>query len=336
MLSAAASLSPAAVWADQENPEQTAVKMITVGAERAVERGLKFLAEQQQEDGAFGARGYSSNVAVCGLCGMAFMAGGSTPGRGPYGAEVRRALKYILDNAQPSGFIVAPASSSHGPMYDHGFATLFLAQAYGMSRQAELRDKLEKAVKLIISTQNRDGGWRYNPQPRDADVSVTVCQIMALRAARDAGLHVPNDTIDRCVEYVKKSQNPDGGFRYMIQGGPSAFPRSAGGLVALYSAGVYQGPEITKGIKYLMTFLPRGEAISREGHYFDGHYYAVQAMWHAGGDDWALWYPAIRDELVALQRAQGYWMDAICREYGTAMACIILQLPNNMLPIFQR
>ncbi len=333
----AAGLSPVAWGADEGDPEQTAVQMVTVGAERAVERGLQFLASQQQEDGSFGARGYSRNVGVVALGGLAFMAEGSTPGRGPYGAEVRGVLQFILDNTQPSGFINIPESSSHGPMYGHGFATLFLAQAYGMSPQPALREKLVKAVKLIVNTQNREGGWRYHPQPREADVSVTVCQIMALRAARNAGLHVPNASIDRCVAYVKKSQNPDGGFRYMLQGGPqSAFPRSAAGMVALYSAGIYEGPEIRQGLKYLINFLPMAKRFRRESHYFYAQYYAVQAMWQAGGPYWAEWYPAIREELIATQRAQGFWVDAISREYGTAMACIILQVPNNVLPIFQR
>ena len=58
--------------------------------------------------------------------------------------------------------------------------------------------------------------------------------------------------------------------------------------------------------------------------------------WHAGGADWRNWYQAIRDELLARQRDDGAWMDSICQEYGTAMATIILQMPNNYLPIFQR
>jgi hypothetical protein len=324
------------LYAVPEDPEKSAVDMITDDTDQAIEQGLQFLASRQQEDGAFGTSGYSRNVAVCGLAGMAFMAGGSTPRRGPYGKHVRRCVEFIVKNTQDSGFISASGSSSHGPMYGHGFATLFLAQAYGMSRNEELRQKLTNATKLIVTTQNKDGGWRYQPQPREADISVTVCQVMALRAARNAGLHVPNETIDRCIEYVKKSQNGDGGFKYMIQGGQSAFPRSAAGVVALYSAGIYDGPEITKGLRYLMGHVPRPGRFTRESHYFYGHYYAVQAMWHAGGDNWAKWFPAIRDELIAMQRTGGYWMDSICREYGTAMACLILQLPNNCLPIFQR
>jgi len=41
--------------------------------------------------------------------------------------------------------------------------------------------------RTIIESQNAEGGWRYNPRPFDADISVTVCQMMALRSAKNAG-----------------------------------------------------------------------------------------------------------------------------------------------------
>lgn len=335
LVNAFAACSSAAAQGPQ--PERTAVDFMTPPTHEAIRSGLDFLAGRQDEDGSFGTSGYSRNVAVCALSGMAFMASGSTPDRGPYGENVEQCVSFLLDNVQPeSGFIAVPDTSSHGPMYGHGFATLFLAEAYGMSMRPDLREKLSAAVNLIVKTQNREGGWRYQPQPRDADISVTICQIMALRAARNSGIYVPADTVDRCIDYVKRSQNPDGGFMYMIQGGQSAFPRSAAGVVALYSSGVYEGEEIDRGLNYLMGHVPRGGQFHRESHYFYGHYYAVQAMWHAGGKHWENWYPAVRDELLALQRPDGSWMDSICQEYGTAMACLVLQMPNNYLPIFQR
>jgi len=333
---AGAQLAPHLAFGQAADPEKTAVDLITPAAAKAIERGLTLLAARQDEEGSFGAGGYSRNVAVCGLAGMAFMSAGSTPGRGPYGRQVERCVDFILANTQESGFINVPTASSHGPMYGHGFATLFLAECYGMTMRSDIREKLSKAVQLIVNTQNSEGGWRYQPQRREADISVTIAQIMALRAARNAGLFVPRETIDRCTEYVKRSQNADGGFMYMLQGGQSLFPRSAAGVVALYSAGIYDGPEIKKGIEYLMASLPQGNDFNRESHYFYGHYYAVQAMWHAGGEYWSRWYPAIRDALVARQSDDGSWMDSICLEYGTSMACIILQMPNNYLPIFQR
>lgn len=303
---------------------------------RAIKAGLDFLASHQNEDGSFGRGGYSRNVAVCGLAGMAFMANGSTPGRGPYGRHVNRCVRYILDNTRDSGFIIAPNSDSHGPMYGHGFATLFLAEVYGMYPDSEVREKLTAAVKLIVNTQNDEGGWRYEPKRQDADISVTICQIMALRAARNAGIFVPNESVDRCIDYVKRSQNPDGGFMYMLsQPGLSQFPRSAAGVVALYSAGVYEGDEVEKGLEYLMQHKPRSAALSRESHFFYGHYYGVQALWHTGGKRWQEWYPAIHEVLLARQKEDGSWFDSIGPEYGTAMACIILQMPNNYLPIFQ-
>jgi hypothetical protein len=330
-----------ALWPRLDAAEDTvdASAWIDDTTDAAIKKGLEYLASRQQEDGAFTGGGYSRNVAVCALAGMAFMASGSTPMRGPYGLHARRCVDYLMAHAEENGLINDSGSSSHGPMYEHGFATLFLAEAYGMTMRRDIREKLAKAVRLIVETQNDEGGWRYQPIKNDADISVTVCQMMALRAAKNAGLYVPNETRDRCIEYVKKSQNADGGFMYMVHGGASAFPRSAAGIVALYTAG-YSGPEIDKGLAYLMKQLPKGE--SGVGHYFYGHYYAVQAMWHAGGDWWKKWYPAIRDELTAVasphrQREDGSWMDStISAEYGTAMAAIILQMPNNYLPIFQR
>jgi hypothetical protein len=121
-------------------------------------------------------------------------------------------------------------------------------------------------------------------------------------------------------------------------GGPGAqgFARTAAGVVALYSAGIYKGPEIEKGLSFLLNQRPQ-TGFRPDMHYFYGHYYAVQAMWTAGGEYWKAWYPYIRDELIARQsRADGSWIDQICSHYGTAMACLILQVPNNYLPILQK
>lgn len=318
--------------------DTSGVDFITPAAQQSIDRGLAFLASQQNEDGSFGSGTvFSHNIAVTALSGMAFVSAGNTPGRGKYGRSVDRALQYVLEHVGPNGFITARDTSPHGPMYDHGFATLFLAEVYGMSPTPELRDKLALAIKLIINTQNKEGGWRYQPVRGEADISATVCQIMALRAARNSGLFVPKDTVDACIQYVQKCQNADGGFRYQnIGGSQSAFPRSAAALVSLYSAGVYEGRAIERGLKYVESYTPTGEIFRHESNYFYGHYYACQAMWHAGGDHWNRWFPAIRDELLLRQMPDGRWPDSICDEYGTAMACIVLQVPNQYVPIFQR
>ena len=312
-------------------------------AETPIKRGLEFLASAQHEDGSFSTGAYGRNAAVCSLAGLAFLAGGNTPDRGPYGRNVGRCLDFLLEHTNESGLISVPGAVSHGPMYGHGFATLFIAECYGMSQRTDIRKKLSAAVNLIVNTQNADGGWRYQPQAGNADISVTACEIMALRAARNAGIFVPKQTRDRCIDYVKRCQNADGGFRYMLTPGPVAFPRSAAAVVALYTADVkgaqgQQSPEIKRGIKYLLRNLPNRGLNRMDGHYFYGHYYAVQAMWHAGGDAWQQYYPAIRDQLIKNQIVdgdKGFWKSRINREYATGMACIILQVPNNYLPILQ-
>jgi len=263
-------------------PEGT-MEMLTPDTDGAIQSGLAWLAKSQNADGSFGTGTYRGNIAVTSLAGLAFMSGGSSPGRGPHGSQIDKALAFVMENTSPSGFIAVASSSTHGPMYSHGFGTLFLAEAYGMTHRPEIREKLQKAVRLIIDTQNNEGGWRYQPVRRDADLSVTICQINALRAARNAGLYVPKETVDACIRYVKQSQNPDGGFRYMLQGGASAFPRSAAGVVALQSAGEYDNKEIREGISYLRQYMREIKLGSRYSHYYYGHYYAAQAMWIRGG-----------------------------------------------------
>ncbi len=151
-------------------------------------------------------------------------------------------------------------------------------------------------MRLIEKTQNAEGGWRYNPVPADADISVTICQIMGLRAARDSGINVNKETIDEAIKYVRSCQNPDGGFSYIArQGSGSMFPRSAAGVASLFYAGIYEGDEIDKGLKYLKNNMMSGGAPGFgggfAGFYFYGHYYGSQAMFLAGGEYWAAYYP---------------------------------------------
>jgi hypothetical protein len=277
-------------------------------------------------------------VGISALCAIAFLADGHTPGRqsprGRYGKVVERGLRFVLDSAQDTGLIAA--DTSHGPMYGHGFAALFLGEVYGMTGDPRCRDALVKAVRLIVNTQNDEGGWRYQPVAYDADLSVTICQVMALRSARNAGLSVPKSTIDRAITYVRRCQNQaDGGFRYMLNSGGSAYPRSAAGVAALYYAGVYEDDALKKGLDYLLRNR-RFMENQGVGHYWYGQYYAAQAMYLAGGDYWRQWYPQMREELLQQQQSDGRWTSPHGDVYGSAMALIILQVPNRYLPIFQR
>jgi hypothetical protein len=341
---------------DERIPDGSASKnMITQKTDEAIRRGLAYLYACRGRDGSFGTGQYHGNVAVASLAGMAFMCAGHQPNRGVYGKAILDSVRYVLSKESTyapgfSGFLHNAAIQTHGPMYGHGFATLFLSEVYGMVHdrvlREEIREKLHRAVKLILDSQrqNPEGAWRYFPNSKDADLSVTICQIMALRSARNAGINVPKSAVDLCTKYVKACQDRmDGFFRYMKSGGggggTQGFARTAAGVCALNAAGIYKGPEVEAGLRFLQRNKPgSGLGIGRPDiHYFYGHYYAIQAMWTAGGHYWQEWYPAIRDELLSRQSPQdGHWEDQLCRHYGTAMACIILQVPNNYLPILQK
>jgi hypothetical protein len=316
---------------------------ITPELDAGVARGLERLAATQNEDGSWDSGRFGKNVAITALAGIAFMADGHMPGRGPYGEVIDRSLDFVLSTASENGLLASDAAN--GPMYGHGFAALFLGEVYGTTqgggdtaRARRVHEALVNAIRLIERTQNEEGGWRYNPVPYDADVSVTICQVMALRSARNAGIEVSGEVIDKAVAYIRRCQNADGGFKYQADSGASAWPRSAAGVSALFYAGIYEDDAIDKGIAYLNTnAMPgTGAGLSR-AHYFYGQYYAVQAVYLAGGEHWATWWPAVRQELLSNQNADGSWTDrSVGDTYGTAMALIVLQMPKRYLPIFQK
>ncbi len=340
---------------------------VTPAAARSIDRALKFLAGRQERRGEFkGAymdgigrkvnntylahRG--PHVGVTGLVGMAFLSNGSTPGRGPYGAHVQGCVDFILKMVKPNGFV----SHGHSRMYSHAFATLFLAEVYGMAPSDRVRRGLSEAVGMIVHSQNEQGGWRYMPAAKDSDISITVCQVQALRAARNVGIKVPVGAIDAAIRYVKRSfirqgagsQTGPGGFWYQVyenfpfRPSRTSFALTAAGVTALYGAGIYKGQEIRGGLRYLFNRRNRPEENDMRStfDYFYGHYYAIQAFFQAGDSGqvayWSRWYPHIRDELVRGQQPDGRWKDLVGPNYATAMAAIILQIPYRYLPIFER
>jgi hypothetical protein len=334
----------------------TGAEFITADTQAAIDRGLATLAATQKENGSFsdpnnGMLGSGSVSGISGLCGLALMAAGHQPGRGKYARNVSRLVDYMLSIGGTRGYLTAVQEfgGHNSGMYSHGFASLFLAEVCGMlpssERQKRVRALLELSTNFALKAQNNQGGWRYSPTPQDADVSVTVAFMMALRAARNAGVFVRKDAIRAGSAYIRRCQVSDGGFGYMLQQGNSAFARSAAAVVGLYSASVPEdedanGRAIERGLNYLAKFTPGPRFNQREvpqSHYYYGHYYAALAMWTAGGEHWRTWFPAVRDELLARGRAGGGgWTDISGTAYATAMSLIVLQLPNNYLPILQK
>jgi len=357
--------------------------LVTPEARAAIERGLKFLARTQNPDGSWTSNAGKKinesyrpfdesrdvpHVGVSSLAILAYLAGGHLPGRGPYGEVVNRAVGFVLDQAQQSGMI----QGSGTRMYSHAFATLALAEVYGMAPHPRIRAVLENAVDFTVRCQNETGGWRYVPFTSDSDMSVTVCQVVALRAARNVGFKVPQATIDRALTYVIRSaytgEEAKGGFRYQpqeIRWNRDSFALAAAGLTTLFQAGLYDNASIASYVKRHKIDQvppPRIEDTVRylrnqylevpRDHFFFwyGCYYATQAFYLVGASsprEWSSWYTTVRDQILANQRrvthaasgeAHSHWVSNIdsTHAYATATALLILQFPLDYLPIHQR
>jgi hypothetical protein len=307
---------------------------ITPRAKRAIERGLDFLASRQDADGSWkGPMGRNTGVASFAV--LSFLSTGAVPGRGNRGRIAARGVDYILQHAQWNGLISNPAQTSgNGPMYEHAMSTLLLAEVWGAYLRPGLHDALQRSVQLIISSQNDQGGWRYEPRPADADVSVTVMQLVALRAAKNAGISVPRRVFDAAVRYVKSCAKPSGGFLYQPGVGQEGYARTAAGVCSLLVGGDTESPEVTGGLRYLQERKARQVRGDEHLHY--ALYYAAQAMYQAPDPkDWFSWYSVARDELLSLQESDGHWEGEAGPIYGTAFAILALSVPYRYLPVYQ-
>ncbi len=335
-----AALSPSSTSGLEGTPRLP--KHITPDTKEAIDAGLDFLARMQSRDGSWYNRGDYGKypVSMTGLAGLALLMDGNTSTQGRYAQNVDRAARYLVDSTTSSGLIARIEEAEGRPMYGHGFSMLFLAELYGMTedaqRQREIHDVLVRAVDLTTRSQSQLGGWIYLPDSGGDEGSVTITQVQALRACRNAGIAVPKQVIDEAMNYLKISANSDGGIAYRAgMRGPSRPAITAAAVCCWFNAGDYENPLALRALQYAKDNIQVGRRSN--GHYMYTHLYFAQAMFASGTKDWEAYFPHMRDTLLRQQGADGSWRgDHVGTVYGTAVAMIILQLPYNQLPIMQR
>lgn len=330
-------------------PAKGAPSEVTPQTEKAIQKALAYLAKAQSRNGGFQS---SVPVATTAISCLAFMAAGNTPSRGQYAPNIRRGLEYILKCVSRSGYITEGNNAFGGSsgMHGHGFATLFLAEALGMIEDPELyervHDKLKAAVHILEQTQNRFGGWNSSPdgqQSDDGSGAVAIMQIMALRAAKSAGVTVRQETIDKSRKYVLDMTTDDGWYQYNYnsRGGHRSSGLTGPGTYMLGAMEMYTNPKYERGIKNLLTSAPFVKGAhpgnSDSGWmswYYYTLFYASLAIFQHGGKEWQDWYSSMREDLIKKQTNDGRWDDPYGGLY-TAFAALSLELPYRYLPFFQ-
>jgi prenyltransferase beta subunit len=219
-------------------------------------------------------------------------------------------------------------------MYNHGFATLALAEAYGTVHDDRIGPALKKAVDLILLAQksNGSGAWRYAPESSDADITVSGAQMVALMAARNAGIEVPESVVQSGLEFMAKCQGPDGSFGYTPGSAGTGSPRGAIAVLAYALARHKDSPVYLSGARYIQN--PEVWAESGYYHYF--LYYLSQALFHSDMDVWTKWNERNTDYLVRQQNTDGSWSADNGEIFGTSMALLSLALNYRFLPIYER
>ena len=336
--------SPLAVSFPEEDEAAILRKIQERGPrDQALDKAVAFLLSQQQPDASFGQK---FPVAMTALAVMALMSTGRTPDDPTCGTAIRRGMNYVLSQMREDGYL---GQADGSRMYGHGICTLMLAEAVGMTRDEVLERRLaegcRRAVKVILAAQAlskgaAQGGWRYEPNSTDSDLSLTGWNTMALRAAKNIGIDVPKAAIESAVKYIRGNAHPNGGFGYV---GPDDAPALRGiGLLALAACGAYDAPELAKTTARMLQDPPRWQG----PWFYYRTYYAAVGMYQMGDEAWDRFYPLIDHALLGHQNADGSWSEPPGNNelssyvptpvYSTAMATLALAVHHHLLPVYQR
>lgn len=334
---------PPAAGAEADDPAAERQEEI----DTAIDRALKHLSERQRDDGAFEG-GKEGNTAITSLAAMAFLAKGHTPGTGPYGEVINKAVDFVVASQRENGLLLGHRIAN-GPMYSHGIATLMLSEVSGMlseDRQKRVDAAQSRALKLILDAQNHkkrgkhdEGGWRYQPNSPDSDISCTGWQLMALRSARTNGAPVPKEAIEEGIEFILRCHDKDGGFKYKPRSGGAGLGRTGTALLCLELTGHHDQPITRKAGDFILRDIGvtgRGKRRIKDGHFFYATYYCSQAMFQLGGEYWRGWASVMYPQLLESQRKDGSWRGRHGSTYCTAMSVLAMGVVYRQLPIYQR
>ena len=290
-------------------------------------RGLLFLQSTQNEDGTWSDSSYGSQPGVIGMAILAFLSRGDDPEFGTFSKALNKAVQQVLKQQnEVTGYIGTS-------MYNHGFATLALAEYYGLTNDSTIGPALKKATNLIVSAQktNPKGAWRYSPESKDGDTTVTGAQMVALFATRNAGIEVPDDAISKGKKFLLECQDERGGFGYTGNSGAN-LPRTAIGSLILALDKDTESDAFKNSIEYLRENARFGD----QGHKFYSLYYTAQAMFRSTPEDWKKWNFENVRKLQATQAENGSWNGNYGTTFTTSAALLSMALNYRYLPIYER
>jgi hypothetical protein len=298
---------------------------IPAQVESIYQRGLKYLATNQSDKGTWN-DGVGSEPGVVGLCVAAFLAHGEDPVNGPYAKNIRQGIDYIISQQAKNGYI----GSS---MYNHAFAAKALAESYGVVDDPRIAPALKLAIELILSSQkkNRFNAWRYTPDSRDADTTVTGCQLVTLFAARNAGIEVPDEAIRQGLAYLASCRSKDGEYGYTSAGGGKPTLTAIGSLCLSLAK-----ERDSKG--YLASLAHLKKNIDYRDRYYPFYYeyYMSQALFHADETIWKEWNTRNIRYLATIQAPDGSFPGNQGASFNTAGALLSLALNFRFLPIYEK
>lgn len=327
--------------------------------EAAVTLGLRWLAAHQSRDGRWDVDGFDAacrgcgspgflsdcDVAITGLALLCFLGQNHHPlnSESPFRAHAQSAIDWLLGTQTAEGLIAG--SDARYTMYSHGIATLALSEAYVLTGDPRLRPALEKAAKIIVSSQNRStGGWRYQPEPPPrGDTSVTGWQVMAIASLRRSGVSIPESTFELArhwLDYEAAGGDWRGIYGYMTPDEHRAAMVAEGMYARMLLGSKRTDRNMDEAARYIHAETQGGRLLNN----LYLVYYGNLALFNYQGWIWEEWNRRVQAYLLKSQRREGSragswdptcpWSETGGRVLATCFAVLALEVYYRYLPLY--
>jgi hypothetical protein len=277
-------------------------------SETAVVKGLRWLKQNQKEDGSWSPQFSPSMTGLAVLC---FLGHGELPQSPEFGPTVKKGVDWIISNGTRFGGRLSMTNTfTQSGVYEHAIATYALGEYYTMTKDDRAKDVLTQAVAHIVAGQARDGGWQYAyAKGPDSDTSVTGWQIQALKAAHLTGLNLPgvDDALDKAMLDLKRVNGPKGGFGYRTA--QDSYSLTGTGVLCTYFWKGEKDKVVRDGIRFIIDETEKAYPVQYKGDKANLYawYYHTQACLMFGGSAWTKWNKWFQDEITNHQSADGSW-----------------------------
>lgn len=319
---------------------------------KEIQSAISYFKSKQAGDGSYGGdvteAGVQGHRAMTAISGMAVLSAWElegvekgSPDKTPP-AQVDKALDHLLNADIERKALRGP--DVWGNLWSLGFLARCYKKAQFKSKKELIKAKFEACIGALTRQMGPDGGWMYYTFSfKSSAAFLSQLGINHMLDARDAGLTVPDQLLDRAIQHLISCKQSPGIFMYRtgvkqtVEGSAS---RAPGCEMALHRVGKGNKADVALAVENFFKYRhilekikgKKGTHMGTGGtapyYFLYGHYWCARAIKELDKGQQGAHQARMRDLFLKDQEDDGSFTDwplaKMHKEYGAGLGALIL------------